>query len=233
MRPLETISPGWTDRAAFVGQTGSGKTTLAHEVCRLRPWVVAFDPKGMLDWPDYQVHTRLEPLTKDKHPRLIYRPTFEELDDAATVDASFEWIYERRNTVLYVDEIFAYAESDASPWYLRACLTRGRERGISVYIASQRPSRIPQVMLSESEHMYVFNLKLPQDRERMADVTGLDEEQLKLPKHEFWYAPQVGEVAGPLKLSLTGKPKSKGVSSGVGVSDGHAENHPVREAVRA
>lgn len=215
MLTLEAIAPGPTDRAAFVGQTGSGKTTLAQQVCRLHPWVVAFDPKGMLDWPGYEVHTRLEPLTKSKAPRLIYRPTFEELDDADTVDASFEWIYERRNTVLYVDEIFAYAEGDRSPWFLRACLTRGRERGIVVYIASQRPSRVPQVMLSESEHLYVFNLKLPQDRERMADVTGLEEEQLKLDKHSFWYAPQVGELRGPLKLRLPGGLKSKAESSGV------------------
>lgn len=221
MLKLEAIAPGPTDRAAFVGQTGSGKTTLAQEVCKLRPWVVAFDPKGMLEWAGYEVHIRLEQLTKSKAPRLIYRPTFEELDDEETVNASFEWVYERRNTVLYVDEIFAYAEGDLSPWYLRACLTRGRERGIVVYIASQRPSRVPQVMLSESEHIYVFNLKLPQDRERVADITGLEDTQLVLPKHEFFYAPQVGEVRGPLKLAL----KSKGTSD--------VEDRNSREAVRA
>lgn len=215
MLSLEEIAPGPTDRAAFVGQTGSGKTTLAEQVCRLHPWVVAFDPKGMLTWPGYEIHTRLEPLTRAKHHRLIYRPSFEELEDEDVVDASFEWIYERRHTVLYVDEIFAYAEGDRSPWFLRACLTRGRERGVVVYIASQRPSRVPQVMLSESEHIYTFNLKLPQDRERMADVTGLDEEQLRLPKHEFFYAPQVGDIRGPLKLKLPGGSKLKGAPSGV------------------
>jgi len=230
MLKLEEIAPGMTDRAAFVGQTGSGKTTLAQEVCRLRPWVVAFDPKGMLEWDGYERHERLAALTKAKRPRLIYRPVYDELADEETVDAFFEWVYERRNCVLYVDEVYAIAQGDSYPWFFGACLTRGRERGIAVYIASQRPSRVPQVMLSESEHVYTFNLKLPQDRERMADVTGLDETTLQLPKHEFWYAPQVGEVRGPLKLSL-------GKSSGSSVSleipgRSRAEDHHVGEALR-
>lgn len=221
MLKLEAIAPGPTDRAAFVGQTGSGKTTLAQEVCKLRPWVVAFDPKGMLEWAGYERHERLAELTKAKAPRLIYRPVYEELADDETVDAFFEWIYERRNCVLYVDEVFAIAHGDVYPWFFGACLTRGRERGIVVYIASQRPSRVPQVMLSESEHIYVFNLKLPQDRERVADITGLEDTQLVLPKHEFFYAPQVGEVRGPLKLALKGK----------GSAD--VEDRDRREAVRA
>lgn len=208
MMKLEDIAPGITDRAAFVGQTGSGKTTLAQEVCRLRPWVVALDPKGMLEWNGYEVHERLSALTKAKRPRLIYRPVYEELVDEETLDAFFEWIYERCNCVLYVDEVYAVAQGDSYPWFFGACLTRGRERGIATYVATQRPSRVPQVMLSESEHAYIFNLKLPQDRERIADITGLEDELFKLPEHEFFYAPQVGEPRGPLKLALKGKGKS-------------------------
>ncbi len=205
MLKLEDIAPGMTDRAAFVGQTGSGKTTLAQEVCRLRPWVVALDPKGMLEWDGYEVHERLSALTKAKRPRLIYRPVYEELADEETIDTFFEFVYERRNCVLYVDEIYAVAQGDSYPWFFGACLTRGRERGISTYVATQRPSRVPQVMLSESEHVFVFNLKLPQDRERIADITGMDDGQFRLPAHEFYYIPQVGDPRGPLKLQLKGK----------------------------
>ena len=235
MLALEAIAPGETDRAAFVGQTGSGKTTLAEQMCRLRPWVVAFDPKGMLEWDGYEIHTRLAPLTKAKGNRLTYRPVFEELDDEDTVDLFFEWVYERRHTTLYVDEVFAIAEGDRSPWHFRACLTRGRERGIAVYLASQRPSRIPQVMLSESEHVYLFNLKLPQDRERMEDVTGLEESRLILPKHEFYYVAQSGEPRGPLKLRLGKRSGSSGVWAGPGPSDDttRVDDHSARATVRA
>lgn len=203
---LEEIMPGKTDRAAFVGQTGSGKTTLARFVLMMRPYVVVFDPKGQMDvvkdWPSYKLHTRLAELVQAKEPRLIYRPVYAELNDDEIMDEFFEWVYLRKNTTLYVDEIYAVAHGDVYPWYLGACLTRGRERGIQVFIASQRPSRVPQVMFSEAEHVYCFNLKMPQDRERMADITGLTDDDLALPKHQFYYAPQEGVVRGPMKLKL-------------------------------
>lgn len=194
--------PERTDRAAFVGQTGSGKTTLARFMLMPRPYVVVFDAKGLIDWPNYRVCTHLSELTEAKENRLIYKPVYEELQDEEIRDEAFEWIYLRKNTTLYIDEIYAWSKGDVYPWHLGACLTRGRERGIQVFIATQRPSRVPQVMFSESEHVYCFNLKMPQDRERMRDITGLADESLRLPKHEFWYAPQDGEVRGPMKLAL-------------------------------
>lgn len=198
--------PEKTDRAAFVGQTGSGKTTLARFVLMTRPYVVVFDPKGQMDvqkdWPSYRLHTHLAELVQATEARLIYRPVYDELSNDETMDEFFEWVYLRKNTTLYVDEIYAVAHGDVYPWYLGACLTRGRERGIQVFIASQRPSRVPQVMFSEAEHVYCFNLKMPQDRERIADITGIAKEDLAQPKHQFYYAPQSGAVRGPMKLKL-------------------------------
>ena len=200
--PLDQLMPGPTDRAAFVGQTGSGKTTLAQELCKLRPYVVALDPKGMLHWKGYEVYQRLESLVKSDKPKLIYRPVYDELQDPETMDLFFQWVFRRRNTTLYIDEVYAIARGDVYPFHLGACLTRGREVGVVVYAATQRPARVPQIIFSESEHVYCFRLKLPQDRERISDITGLDPEALSLPKFCFFYAPQDGEPAGPLKLRL-------------------------------
>lgn len=214
-RALEAVRPGPTDRAAFVGQTGSGKTTLAEYLCNQRPYVVVLDPKGLITWDRYAIHTTLASVVKAgadiaKHPRLVYKPTYDELQDEDVMDQFFEWIYKRRNTTLYVDEIYAVAQGDNYPWHFGACFTRGRELGVSVYVATQRPSRVPQVMLSESEHVYCFKLKLPQDQERMADITGLEEEAIaRLPKHHFYYAPQDGEPQGPLTLRLPGSTHHK------------------------
>jgi hypothetical protein len=168
------------------------------------------DAKGRIAWDGYEVHTTLAGAVKSKSPRIIYRPTYDELQDEETLDRFFEWVYRRQHTTLYVDEVAAIAQADNYPWHFGACLTRGRELGVASYIASQRPSRIPQVMLSESEHVYCFKLKLPQDCERMADITGLDEEQIfNLPKHHFFYAPQDGAAVGPLTLRLSVDPKRR------------------------
>lgn len=201
--PLQALMPGPTDRAAFVGQTGSGKTTLAEYVCSLKPYVVALDPKGMLNWRGYELHSTLDSLTQSAAPKLIYRPVYDELQDPETMDLFFQWVYRRRNTALYVDEIYAVAKGDVYPWHFGACLTRGREVGVTVYTATQRPARVPQIVFSESEHVYCFFLKMPRDRDRMDEMAGLDPVAIRtLPKHSFYYAPQDGEPAGPLKLRL-------------------------------
>lgn len=208
MTPLAELLPGPTDRAAFIGQTGSGKTTLARYMLRVHPnpYHVVFDPKGQMDvgkdWPAYTLYSHLDDVARAKEPRVIYRPTYHELTDPEVMDEFFEWVYLRRNTVLYVDEIYAVAKGDTFPEYYGACLTRGRELDICVYTSTQRPARVPQIMFSESEHVYCFFLKMPRDRERVEDMTGIPREDLRLPEHEFYYAPQRGAVRGPLRLAL-------------------------------
>jgi hypothetical protein len=204
------LLPGPHDRAVFVGQTGSGKTTLAHLVLEQRPYVVAYDPKGYLNWPGWKRFTSLHALASvlghdpDRHPHAIYRPSYAELSDERTVNAFFEWVYKREHTTVYVDELSAISSGDVYPWYFGANLTRGRERGISVFCATQRPARIPQIVLSESEHVYIYRLKLPRDRQRVAEMCGVDESVIAaLRGYEFLYAPQSGDVSGPYVIDLS------------------------------
>lgn len=210
-RSFSTLVPARTDRATFVGQTGSGKTTLAEMLCSQRDFVVAYDPKGRLDWDGYHLHTSLGSLVADRHPRLIYRPTYDELEDARTgsgelADQFFEWIYRRERTTLYVDELYSIARGDNFPHHYGACLTRGRELDIETWTATQRPSFIPGIVLSEAEHLYIFTLKLGRDRVKMEAETGIPAEAIRaLPKHAFFYAPQSGAPVGPLTLALSSR----------------------------
>lgn len=197
------LVPGPGERAVFVGQTGSGKTTLAEHLLTSRRFVVVLDAKGQLRWPDYQVCTSFEKLTKANAPKLIYRPSWIELQDAGEIEAFFTWVYVRRHCTCYVDELFAVTKGDVYPPHYGACLTRGRELGIEMWSATQRPMRVPQVALSESEHYYAFKLKLSQDRERIEQNTGISAEAIAaLPKQSFIYSRQDSDPIGPLKLDL-------------------------------
>lgn len=214
---LPDLLPGPTDRAAFIGQTGSGKTTLAREILAWRDWVVVYDPKGMIRWKGYEIHTHLDRVVRSESARIIYKPSPYELRDPVATDRFFEWVYKRGNTTLYVDEVYAICQASEYPIHYGACLTRGRERGISTFTATQRPSRIPMVVLSESEFDYCFSLKIRDDRKRVEELTGIDEDLFSptairdgdgnevspaLPKYHFYFAPQSDEWAGPLKLKL-------------------------------
>jgi energy-coupling factor transporter ATP-binding protein EcfA2 len=193
-----------TGRGVLVGMTGSGKTTLARLLLEPFPYVACIDPKGMLDWPGYERHTRLKDLVKSTAKRLNYAPDPEELRDLETIDAFFRFIYLRRNTFLYVDEVYAVAYRNEIPPHYHSILTRGRERGNGLLSATQRPMQIPTVIMSEAESWYVFRLSMEGDRRKVEQSIGLDSEKIrKLPKRQFIYSRVDEDIqTPPLTLNL-------------------------------
>lgn len=198
------LIPQRTDRIVLLGMTGSGKTTLARYLLNSRKYRVVADYKGRIDWPEYRLCRSLKELTKRREPSLLYRPNYAESMDADACNRFWEWIYQRGGTTAYADEVSAFTSGDVYPFFYGACLVRGRELGIEVWSGTQRPTKIPQVVLSESEHAYVSRLRLPQDRERVEALTGVDRKLIAtLAKYEFLYARQDSDVVGPFKLSIT------------------------------
>lgn len=204
---LETVMPPIGDRVGIFGQTGSGKTTLARTILQEREYVVVCDPKRRIDWPGYTIlpYESLRSVDAGKVKRIIYKPTFADITDkkGAKIEDFFRWIFERENTTLYVDELSMIAQGDDYPKHYGACLTQGRELGIEVISGSQRPTWIPQIAMSEAEHIYCFYLKLFADRQRIERLTSIPNERIaQLPKRDFLYAPQDGDVVGPLRLQI-------------------------------
>lgn len=205
MTQLTNILPQRTDRAVLIGQTGSGKTTLARALLATRTYVVVLDTKGMLKWPEFTKVTstdQLAQLDPKKTQKIHFVPPYAWTQDSAQVDGFFRWIYDRRNTTLYIDELASITQGDQYPFHFGACFMRGRELEIEVFAGTQRPTRIPQVVLSESEAAYCFKLRLPQDRQRVEAIAGIPQERIAaLAKHEFLYSYQSGDVLGPYKLA--------------------------------
>jgi ABC-type oligopeptide transport system ATPase subunit len=204
---LCALCPRRSDRALFVGQTGSGKTTLAQVLLRLfRVHVVVLDVKGTLNWKGYTLIRSMSKLTRvepEETTRIIYRPNYAELRDPDAIDPFFQWIYERHHTTVYVDETAGVTQGDTYPYHYGACLMRGREKGTEVWSATQRPMRIPQIAMSEAEHVYAFRLRMLQDQSRVEQLTAIPPGSIgTLRKREFLYAPQDGDIRGPLTLNF-------------------------------
>lgn len=201
---LEDLEIPPTGRGVLVGMTGSGKTTLARVLLRPYQYVAIFDAKGLIYWEDFERCETLREVVRSKADRISYAPNHKELRDDGFIDGFFEWAYQRQNTFLYVDEVYAVTDRLEIPDHYHAILTRGRERGNGLLSATQRPMLIPSVIMSESENWYVFRLGMEADRKKVEQCIGLSSWQIsELPKRRFYYVKaDEALTSSPLTLNL-------------------------------
>lgn len=198
------------DRAVFVGTTGSGKSTLAKALLWGQRHVVIVDPKRTFSLPadflpghpavTWDGETDMANGARVSDPArfveewegpgpLIYRPSVDETADPDLLDWLYLWVLDRGNTLLYIDETALASKATRAPRGLMACIQLGRERGVGTWTATQRPVNVPIITISEAEHMFVFRLRHPDDRQRMADYSD-PRVAAAFParfSHGFWY----------------------------------------------
>jgi len=199
------------DRVFLVGASGSGKTTLAKGLLWRLPEVFILDPKHTFSLPggpendqapwQSVIYRDIGALRDHGDPdestpvAAIYRPGLEEMEKGC--DAFFQFVYERGDCYVYVDEVMRVTNgSRMAGRYYQTVLQLGRERGVGCWSATQRPSNIPIVTVTEAEHFFVFKLRAKDDRQRMYEYTG-QPEMLQIPRdpNGFWYyADRTGKI---------------------------------------
>lgn len=106
-----------------------------------------------------------------KVARAIVRPALLE-DERAWADALCRHAYYVERCAVALDELPAGTDANRPLEWLGVLLRRGREAGITTYVATQRPLDIPLTILTEAEHVFVFDLNLEGDRRRVREVMG-------------------------------------------------------------
>jgi hypothetical protein len=145
------------------------------------------DPKRRADFGGWAIVEGAEQLRRAwprDTQRAIARPALLE-PEPAWLDACCRHAYYVGATAVGVDELAGIATASRPVRWLDVLLTRGRESGITTYVCSQRPQRIPSTVLSEAEHVFVFALNLAADRDRVAEVIGPYPEPSR--RHGFVY----------------------------------------------
>lgn len=186
------VTPGRTSRAIAVGATGTGKSTLEKGVLRAMPYVLAIDPKPSLGMPGHlpgftlcRTPMELRDQARRGVRHLQYRPEIAFQNDE-DYDRVFLWAFRCGNRYIGIDEAYLVHTRTAGPG-LMACVTSGREKGIGMFVCTQRPCGIDPRLISEAEFGYVFQLRKPEDRERMAECLGQPAVEEPATGHKFWY----------------------------------------------
>lgn len=191
-----------SEHVIVCGGTGSGKSVLTDVYTAGMDRVIKIDIKddtfarrkngepiwrGLTENEDFEVVTRLEAVKQSSFNKVIYIPNFEE-QTQETYDELAQFVYNEGDCRLWIDELMLFTEGALRyPRFLKAILVSGRSRNASVFMCTQRPSGIPAICIANSQHFFVFGMNQPQDRKKMADVTGCDK-FLEMPqKYAFWY----------------------------------------------
>jgi energy-coupling factor transporter ATP-binding protein EcfA2 len=194
------------DRVVVVGRTQSGKSTLARALTAGYQSQVVIDPKHREELA--RSHTVYDvagfvQLYPHRARRIVYRPD-PEARTPDDVDQVIRRILAYGQTAIVVHEAMLYASPAwILPAYKRAIVT-GAELGIPVWSCTQRPTGVHNVVLSEAEHVFLFDLHLPSDREKMAGIVGVN--ALEVPNRPFafgYYGPTTAGVlvrCSPLEL---------------------------------
>lgn len=192
-QPIEINIPA-DERTAIFGKTRSGKTYLTRHITRKIRRFVALDPKNSLgDWglAPWDRDSR-ELLISGTEPVRVRVPWVAGRDPAEYWESILRVIFDSGNVLVYCDETYLLAggaRGTSYPPALRDIWTAGGELGIGGISVSQRPRFIPSFVISESEHVFCFRLRLPEDRARVAEFTDKSFEEA-IPKddpHGFIY----------------------------------------------
>lgn len=207
---------GREDRVTIVGASRSGKSygaafLLKEEIKQKGEKVLIIDSKisGVFnDGPWHFISTPAElddfylnPANRKKS--VCYRPPFETTREQLIEDAETlcRWAYLNGPMTVYIDEIMEVCKSATQfPPSLGGLATRGGERGVRLWVASQRPKGIPMVLISEANHYFIFRLRLDDDKSRISEAAeyNLDSAIGQLKKRQFLYVDSENEtITGP------------------------------------
>lgn len=191
------LIPESGERALIVGQTGSGKTAFAVWLLFRIPYapIILYDTKDEAKF-DKLPNSRIVETIKQMHEAyedisldyIVVRPPVEILGNPDQLDEYLFFHYNHmRHSVAYIDEAYTFHANGRPYKGLIALLSRGRSRGITTIISSQRPAMLSRLAITEAQKVFVFRLNDKQDRKRLSDVIpNFDTYPLPI-KHGFYF----------------------------------------------
>jgi len=166
--------PEYGEHIVFAGTTGAGKSYLAQEMLKKFDKTFIIDTQDSLSISATKVDSpkglKLK-LFWFKKIRYVPKP---EYMNSECWNYVFRTLLEsstkkrQKPRIIYIDEIYHVGYGASFPTWLPKAITTGRQRKLSFWISTQRPSQIPMPILSECTRFYVFYLGYEDDIKKLA-----------------------------------------------------------------
>lgn len=174
----ETVKlPSIGEHMAFLGTTGSGKSVLAEKMLNCFPSYFAIDTQDSLVLPGSVLITSPKSLAMKLKffKRIRYVPS-SEYRNRATWDYVFNTLSNSSSKkkphprIIYIDEIYHIGYGASFPLELPTLATTARQRKLSLWISTQRPSMIPIPLLTECKRIFCFYLTYEEDIKKLGKM---------------------------------------------------------------
>lgn len=156
--------PKYGQHVTFLGSTGSGKSFLAEQMLNSIRSYFVFDTQNSLDLQGAETAntpSQAVKMLKKGVKKIQYIPSIQYQDRdingyilSKLCDSSSK--KNKKSRVIYIDEIFHLGYMRSFPPELPIALATCRQKGISIWISTQRPRLIPTNVISESSYIYMF-----------------------------------------------------------------------------
>lgn len=215
-------------RGIVIGQTGSGKTVGAiwhMQHVPVTPIVImdtkgepAFDKIGIDE--ETQVYESLADFEKEwfkKRRQPIYsivRPDMAEIAEPSAMDETlFKMVQSGRGHFLYIDEAYQWHVQGRAGAGLTGVLTRGRSKGITTLLSTQRPAWLSRFCFTEAQKMYIYRLTDKRDSKTIGEYVP-DFVDKPVAKRFEWYYYDVleGELKMYSPVKILEQPRRTGVA---------------------
>lgn len=183
--------PEYGKHLVFAGTTGSGKTYLAERMLVNYDSYFAIDTQDSLNLEAVKVTNpeflRLK-LLAFKKIRYVPKPEYlnkTSWDYVFRELLNFSSKKKQRPKVVYIDEIYHVGYGAGFPSWLPKAITTARQRKLSFWISTQRPSQIPMPILSECSKFFIFYLGYEEDIKKMSKFSRDDKLKEEIMKCKF------------------------------------------------
>ena len=181
------------DVVYICGRRRSGKSYLMlHKFWKPLKRVVLHDYKREHSALGLVCHSPadVERAWKRRRTKIVYQPNA--MNEEEDFQELCRLIFNRGNMTLLVDEGTVTGNSYSSTWFMKL-VRMGTTRGIGVVFISQRPSGVPNSVLTEAHFFFCFTLLIEDDKRKLASFMGHKALKLdKLNRHRFLYMGEEG-----------------------------------------
>jgi len=166
--------PEYGEHICFAGTTGSGKTYLAERMLSKLDNYFVIDTQDGMNVPGVKIDTPTGLKWKLwMFKKIRYVPKPEYLNKQAW-EMVFKQILQssskkkQNKRIIYIDEIYHVGYGVNFPSWLPKAITTARQRKLSFWISTQRPSQIPLPILSECSRIFAFYLGYEEDIKKLS-----------------------------------------------------------------